>query len=92
VAVTPKLDSGLASDCASPGKGTQYALDPAGDTARQWNATWSPRSYLVDEAGKVRYVQSVTTMTGMAPLEVRRLLGSGAVAFTGDPRGTRRGP
>jgi hypothetical protein len=96
VIVARTMSRDVFSECAAnrkKGAPLEVALDPDGTTADRWNATWDPRSYLIDESGRLAWAQPVTTMTPQAPVEAARLLQTGArVALTPGPRGTSSGP
>ncbi len=50
-------------------------LDPHGETARRYHARWLPRAYVLDEEGRLAYVQPATTLDPQAPLQVAALWG-----------------
>jgi hypothetical protein len=87
VFVARKVDRSFRSACASRGKGVVLALDPADEVARQFNARWTPRAFLLDGGGRLRYVQPVTTMTPQAPLELREVVRAASQVASRTPGG-----
>jgi len=66
--------SGVLTGGCPDGTRVQVALDPDGHAAGRYNAAWRPRTYLVDEGGRLLYVQPDTTLDPQTPLEVQALL------------------
>src|SRR5688500_15219164 len=81
--VARRARSEWSGPCPETGKPVRVALDPDDRAARAFNALWKPRAYLLDEGGRLRYAQPVTTLTPQAPMEVRSLLGKTRVATAG---------
>ena len=76
VFVLDAYDPAIAKACSSAaGAGrTVLAVDRSRSLARKFNALWLPRAYVLDERGKVAYVQPPSTPDAHAPIEVGRLL------------------
>lgn len=67
-------DPSLDPTCkAAPGR-TLIALDPTGKTAERFNAGWLPRAYVLDEQGRIAYVQAPDVPDAQAPRAARRAL------------------
>lgn len=74
VGVAVRSGSALQLGCNAEIQGVPIVVDVHAELARTLNASWRPRAYLLDEEGRVQYVQPVTTMDGDAMSEVPRLL------------------
>ena len=59
--------------CARQAPAARLLLDPAGRTAKRYNALWLPRAYALDERGAVTYAQPANTLDLQAPLAVAAL-------------------
>ncbi len=71
-----RLQGGLLEECAAGQWDFQLFVDPGGQGARDYNALWRPRAYVIGASGRLVYRQPDTTLDGDAPNEARTLLAS----------------
>lgn len=74
VGIATTADAPAAEMCDRKGAPVRMLLDPEDSLADVLNARWKPRAYLLDQNGRIAYVQPDTTMDPMAVEEVRDLL------------------
>lgn len=69
------------AECAKGPVTVRILLDPAGKTAKRFNAKWLLRAYTVDQSGRLAYIQPESTVDRDAPGEVNKLWGGTAISM-----------